>query len=71
VSRRALPREHRTIEVFGHPVSLKTVTLPGGGERAKAEYEDIRRLVSATGRTTAEVMEAIAKHTPARGSPFP
>ena len=71
VSRRALPRENRTIEVFGHPVSLKTVTLPDGGERSKAEYEDVRRLVSATGRTTAEVMEAIAKQTPARGSPFP
>jgi hypothetical protein len=71
VSRRALPREQRTIEVFGHPVRLKVVALPGGGARAKAEYEDVRRLVSATGRTTAEVFEAIARQTPDNGSPFP
>ena len=63
VTRRALPREMREVEVFGHPVQMKTVSLPGGGERAKAEYEDIRRVAAATGRSTAEVLEAIAKIT--------
>jgi uncharacterized protein (TIGR00299 family) protein len=61
VTRRALPRENKTVQVFGEDVSVKTVSLPGGGERAKAEYEDVRRVASATGRSTAEVLEAIAK----------
>ena len=61
VLRRALPREMREVEVFGHQVQMKTVSLPGGGERAKAEYEDIRRVAAATGRSTAEVLEAITK----------
>jgi uncharacterized protein (TIGR00299 family) protein len=61
VLRRALPRELREVEVFGHAVQMKTVSLPGGGERAKAEFEDIRRVAAATGRSTAEVLEAITK----------
>jgi uncharacterized protein (TIGR00299 family) protein len=61
ITRRALPRAMREVEVFGHQVSLKSVLLPGGGERAKAEYEDIRRVAASTGRSTAEVLEAIAK----------
>lgn len=61
VSRRALDREQSTVEVFGLPVSVKTVWLPGGGERAKAEYDDVRRVARETGRTTAQVLEAIAK----------
>ncbi len=61
VTRRALPREMREVEVFGQTVHLKSVELPGGGQRAKAEYEDIRRVAAATGRSTAEVLEAIAR----------
>ena len=61
VSRRALPRSEGSVEVFGHQVSVKTVQLPGGGERAKAEYEDVRRVARETGRTTADILEAIAK----------
>jgi uncharacterized protein (TIGR00299 family) protein len=61
VSRRALPRTEASIDVFGHRVSVKTVQLPGGGERAKAEYEDVRRVARETGRTTADILEAIAK----------
>jgi uncharacterized protein (DUF111 family) len=61
VARRALPRQSRDIEVFGQAVTVKTVTLPGGGERAKAEYYDVRRVARTSGRTTAEVLEAIAK----------
>lgn len=61
VSRRALPRAAGAVEVFGQQVALKTVQLPGGGERAKAEYEDVRRVARETGRTTADVLEAIAK----------
>jgi hypothetical protein len=61
VSRRALPRSEASVEVFGRQVSVKTVELPGGGQRAKAEYEDVRRVARETGRTTADVLEAIAK----------
>ncbi len=61
VTRRALPRSIRSVEVFGHAVTLKTVQLPGGGEREKAEFEDIRRVSSATGRSTAEILEAVTK----------
>jgi hypothetical protein len=61
VVRRALPREEGSVEVFGHQVSVKTVRLPGGGERAKAEYEDVRRAARESGRTTSEILEAIAK----------
>ena len=35
--------------MFGHRVAVKTVQLPGGGERAKAEYEDVRRVARETG----------------------
>ncbi|MFI5244793.1 MAG: nickel pincer cofactor biosynthesis protein LarC [Gemmatimonadales bacterium] len=61
VTRRALRRTENSVEVFGHEVSVKTVQLPGGGERAKAEYEDVRRVARETGRTTADILEAIAK----------
>jgi hypothetical protein len=61
VSRRALPRSAGSVEVFGQHVALKTVQLPGGGERAKAEYEDVRRVARTSGRTTSEILEAIAK----------
>jgi pyridinium-3,5-bisthiocarboxylic acid mononucleotide nickel chelatase len=61
VSRRALVREEGSVRVFGHDVGMKTVQLPGGGERSKAEYDDVRRVARETGRTTADILEAIAK----------
>jgi uncharacterized protein (TIGR00299 family) protein len=63
VARMALARSEGSVEVFGHDVSVKTVHLPGGGERAKAEYEDVRRVARETGRTTSDILEAIAKKT--------
>lgn len=65
VSRRALPRTTGSVEVFGQQISVKIVQLPGGGERAKAEYEDVRRAARETGRTTADILEAIARRTTA------
>lgn len=61
VQRRALPRSTRTVELFGHRVTVKTVQLPGGGQRAKAEFEDVRRVAAATGHSVAEILEAVAK----------
>jgi uncharacterized protein (DUF111 family) len=53
--RRALPREVRTVMVFGHPVSLKVVTLPDGSFRAKPEFDDAERVAAATGKTPSAV----------------
>lgn len=58
VDRRALPREHRDVEVFGQPVGLKVVTLPDGTRRAKPEFDDVLRASLATGRTLAEISDA-------------
>jgi hypothetical protein len=66
VNRRALHRTAGVVEVFGHAVSVKTVQLPGGGERAKAEYEDVRRVARETDRPTADILEAIAKKNGSR-----
>ena len=61
VSRRALARTTRSIEVFGHQVSVKCVSLPGGGERVKAEFEDIRRVAAATGRPALEILKVVSE----------
>jgi len=61
VSRRALARESVTVDVLGHPVAVKVVTLPDGTRRAKPEFDDVLRVASATGRTTAEVAVLAAK----------
>ena len=55
VERRALPRQVRVVDVLGHPVAVKLVTLPGGALRAKPEYEDVRRVAEATGRPAADI----------------
>jgi uncharacterized protein (TIGR00299 family) protein len=54
-SRTALPREARTVQVFGHPVALKVVTLPDGSTRAKPEHDDVARVASASGKPAAVV----------------
>ena len=55
VSRRALPRRERVVDVLGHPVRLKISTLPDGSERSKAEMDDLRHVAHVTGRTVSEV----------------
>jgi uncharacterized protein (TIGR00299 family) protein len=55
VERRALVRESRQVEVLGHAVRVKVATTPNGGSRGKAEFEDVRAVAAATGRTLAEV----------------
>lgn len=55
VSRRALPRRSERVELLGHPIRLKVVTLPDGGERVKPEMDDVRHVAHVTGRTVAEV----------------
>jgi uncharacterized protein (DUF111 family) len=55
VMRRALERDVRTVNVLGHDVRVKISALPDGRRRAKPEYEDVRSVAEATGRTLQEV----------------
>lgn len=65
VQRRALPRRAASVEVLGHTIALKVVTLPDGGTRAKPEFEDVLAAARATGKPVPEVL-ALAAHA-ARG----
>ncbi len=55
VIRRALARDMRTVEVLGHEVRVKVSALPDGRTRAKPEYEDVRSVAEATGRSLQDV----------------
>ena len=55
VTRRALARDVRTVEVLGHEVRVKVSALPDGQSRAKPEYEDVRSVAEATGRSLQDV----------------
>jgi len=55
VVRRALARDVRTVEVLGHEVRVKVSALPDGRTRAKPEYEDVRSVAQATGRSLEDV----------------
>ncbi len=43
VTRQVLPRRTETVEWRGEQVRVKRSSLPGGGERAKPEFEDVAR----------------------------
>ena len=55
VVRHALARDVRTVEVLGHEVRVKVFALPDGRSRAKPEYEDVRSVAEATGRSLQDV----------------
>ena len=55
VARHALARDMRTVEVLGHDVRVKVSALPDGRHRAKPEYEDVRLVAEATGRSLQDV----------------
>ena len=55
VARHALARDMRTVEVLGHEVRVKVSALPDGLTRAKPEYEDVRSVAEATGRSLQDV----------------
>jgi len=50
-SRRVLPRRVETVTWRGEEVRVKRSALPGGGERAKPEYEDVARAAARLGIT--------------------
>ena len=51
VRREALARREETVEWRGQPVRVKRSSLPGGGERAKPEFEDVVRAAGRLGMT--------------------
>jgi uncharacterized protein (TIGR00299 family) protein len=57
VGRRALPRKDAEIELFGHSLRVKIVTLPDGGSRTKPEFDDVQRVALATGRRAVDIYQ--------------
>lgn len=55
VSRITLARQMKEVEVLGHAVRVKIVALPGGGTRAKPEFDDVQRVALATRRRPADI----------------
>jgi len=55
VARRALPREVVRVEILGHDVSVKVVTLPDGRRRGKPEFSEVHRVALATGRSFQDI----------------
>lgn len=49
VQREALHRREETVEWRGQKIRVKRSRLPGGGERAKPEFEDVARAAAALG----------------------
>jgi uncharacterized protein (DUF111 family) len=56
-----LPRVQHAVEVLGHIIGVKVVTLPDGSTRAKPEFDDVRRAAAALGMPLREVAEAVAE----------
>jgi pyridinium-3,5-bisthiocarboxylic acid mononucleotide nickel chelatase len=57
VGRVALSRAEVTVDVLGHTVRLKVVSLPEGGQRAKPEFDDVQRVALATSRSPADIYQ--------------
>lgn len=57
--RTVLPRRTETVAWRGQQVRVKRATLPGGGERAKPEFDDVARAAAALGITPLEVYRAL------------
>ena len=57
VSRVTLVRTLGDVDVLGHSVRVKIVALPGGGTRAKPEFDDVQRVALATGRRPADIYQ--------------
>ena len=55
VTRHALARDVRTVDILGHLVRVKVSALPDGRSRAKPEYEDVRSVAEATGRSMQDI----------------
>jgi pyridinium-3,5-bisthiocarboxylic acid mononucleotide nickel chelatase len=74
VVRSALERESRLVRFDGRDVRVKIATLPDGSQRAKPEFDDLRRVAEETARPVAEIRSEVlsalaqANGKPARGN---
>jgi pyridinium-3,5-bisthiocarboxylic acid mononucleotide nickel chelatase len=59
VEREALARREERVEWRGQSIRVKRSLLPGGGERAKPEFEDVVRAAGALGMTPLAVFRAM------------
>lgn len=66
LTRRALERERREVEVLGHRVAVKVVRLPGGSVRAKPEFTDVQRVAQQTGRPLRDIFLLAAEQAERR-----
>ncbi len=57
VLRSALARREGSVDVLGHGVRVKIVTLPDGTVRSKPEFDDVSRVALATGRRQADIYQ--------------
>ncbi|HEX7978001.1 MAG TPA: nickel pincer cofactor biosynthesis protein LarC [Gemmatimonadaceae bacterium] len=57
VDRVMLPREEATVDVLGHTIRVKVVTLSDGARRAKPEFDDVQRVALATSRSATDIYE--------------
>lgn len=57
LTRIALPRSEAVVDVLGHPVRVKLVTLPDATIRGKPEFEDVQRIALATGRLPGDIYQ--------------
>ena len=59
VERPSFRRREDTVVWRGHTFRVKRVSLPGGGERAKPEHEDVAKAAQALGLPPLEVRRAV------------
>jgi len=57
VDRVMLAREEATVDVLGHTIRVKVVTLSDGARRAKPEFDDVQRVALATNRSAADIYQ--------------
>jgi len=73
VVRNALERESRLVRFDGRDIRVKVATLPDGTQRAKPEFDDLRRVAEETSRPLSEirseVMSAFNEAAPTSLSP--
>src|SRR4051812_48744861 len=59
VVRNALVRESRMVRFDGRDIRVKVATLPDGRQRAKPEFDDLRRVAEETARPLAEIRSQV------------
>src|SRR3954471_5789017 len=59
VVRNALMRESKLVRFDGRDIRVKVATLPDGSQRAKPEFDDLKRVAEETSRPLAEVRSEV------------